>query len=88
MGAFVSINVFSTSPKEGGVHFVSYPVRWRTITYEVGHYLGLRHIWGDGLLSIFGIPDCDADDGVEDIVCRHGRAVTICPAINSSLQRF
>jgi len=85
MGAFVSINVFSTSPKEGGVHFVSYPVRGRTITHEV---VGLRHILGDGLFSIFGIPDCDADDGVEDIVCRHGRAVTICPAINSSLQRF
>lgn len=34
--------------------------------HEVGHYLGLRHIWGDGLLSILGIPDCNADDGVMD----------------------
>ncbi|MEZ5045052.1 MAG: M43 family zinc metalloprotease [Saprospiraceae bacterium] len=42
------------------------PVRGRTITHEVGHYLGLRHIWGDGLLSILGIPDCDADDGIND----------------------
>lgn len=42
------------------------PVRGRTITHEVGHYLGLRHIWGDGLLSILGIADCDADDGVSD----------------------
>jgi hypothetical protein len=33
-------------------------VRGRTATHEVGHYLGLRHIWGDG--------DCTAEDGVDD----------------------
>ncbi|MBX2875655.1 MAG: T9SS type A sorting domain-containing protein [Saprospiraceae bacterium] len=49
-----------------GMDEVTIPVRGRTITHEVGHYLGLRHIWGDGLLSILGIPDCDADDGVVD----------------------
>ena len=42
------------------------PVRGRTVTHEVGHYLGLRHIWGDGLLSIIGLPDCNSDDGVAD----------------------
>ncbi len=30
----------------------------RTATHEIGHYLGLRHIWGDG--------DCTAEDGVDD----------------------
>lgn len=30
----------------------------RTATHEVGHWLNLRHIWGDG--------DCSADDFVED----------------------
>ena len=30
----------------------------RTAVHEVGHYLGLRHIWGDG--------DCIADDGLLD----------------------
>ncbi len=30
----------------------------RTCTHEVGHYLGLRHSFGDG--------DCSADDGFED----------------------
>lgn len=30
----------------------------RTATHEIGHFLGLRHIWGDG--------DCDVDDFCED----------------------
>lgn len=30
----------------------------RTPTHEVGHYLGLRHIWGDG--------DCTEQDGIDD----------------------
>ena len=30
----------------------------RTATHEIGHYLGLRHIWGDG--------GCEVDDFVED----------------------
>lgn len=33
-------------------------VKGRTVTHEVGHYLGLRHVWGDG--------DCSQDDGIED----------------------
>lgn len=32
--------------------------RGRTATHEIGHFLGLRHIWGDG--------DCTQDDGVDD----------------------
>ncbi len=34
----------------------------RTATHEVGHYLGLRHIWGDGQ----GLDGCSVDDGIED----------------------
>ncbi|MEL7219862.1 MAG: M43 family zinc metalloprotease [Bacteroidota bacterium] len=49
-----------------GGEAITVPVRGRTVTHEVGHYLGLRHIWGDGTLAVLGIPDCDADDGVED----------------------
>jgi len=36
----------------------------RTATHEVGHYLGLRHIWGDG--------NCNADDGIADTPTSQG----------------
>lgn len=33
--------------------------RGRTLTHEIGHWLGLNHIWGSQ-------PGCDTDDGIED----------------------
>ncbi len=39
-------------------------VKGRTPTHEVAHYLGLRHIWGDG--GNFGPNDCAQSDGVDD----------------------
>jgi hypothetical protein len=35
-----------------------FPSYGRTTTHEIGHYLGLRHIWGDG--------GCNVDDFVDD----------------------
>jgi hypothetical protein len=40
--------------------------RGRTVIHEVGHYLGIRHIWGDGQGALFGGVDCTADDGIAD----------------------
>ncbi len=37
----------------------------RTAVHEVGHYLGLRHIWGDGG-GLFGGESCGEDDGMAD----------------------
>ncbi|MEZ4911987.1 MAG: M43 family zinc metalloprotease [Saprospiraceae bacterium] len=36
-----------------------------TTVHEMGHYLGLRHIWGDGN-AIFGGNSCTEDDGIDD----------------------
>ena len=41
----------------------------RTMTHEVGHWLGLRHIWGDGIgdeKAVPPVPDCTATDYCDD----------------------
>ncbi|MCW3127782.1 MAG: hypothetical protein JWO03_3440 [Bacteroidetes bacterium] len=45
----------------GGMNLIE---RGRTGTHEVGHYLGLRHIWGDG--ATLGANDCHQSDGIDD----------------------
>lgn len=57
---------FTLSPKTDGFVLNIVSIYWnevynrkdRTSTHEIGHWLGLRHIWGDG--------GCDEDDGVSD----------------------
>ena len=49
-----------------GTYFTRYD-RGRTATHEVGHCLGLRHIWGDGNGSEDNnIPDCSRSDYCAD----------------------
>jgi len=50
--------------------------RGRTLTHEVGHYLGLRHIWGDG--------DCSEDDGISDTPFSASSAEQVCDFTKNS----
>ncbi len=52
--------------------------RGRTLTHEVGHYLGLRHIWGDG--------DCTEDDGLNDTPPASDNANQVCDFTKNSCQ--
>lgn len=54
-------NEFSKDYLESSPHY-SYG---RTTVHEVGHYLGLRHTWGD-YGAILGLPCADHDDGIKD----------------------
>ena len=52
-------------------------IQGRTAVHEVGHFLGLRHIWGDGG-GIFGGDSCGEDDGVLDTPNTAGQANFDC----------
>ncbi len=57
-GVVIDDNAFSNSPGCGQVSPGAPYNGGRTLTHELGHYLLLNHIWGDG--------GCGADDGVAD----------------------
>lgn len=59
--------VGSNNPADLGGGF---EVLGRTATHEIGHYLGLRHIWGDG--------DCTAQDGIDDTPNADAQSDTDC----------
>lgn len=53
-------------------YYLSAPYdKGRTTTHEIGHYLNLRHIWGDG--------GCNVDDGVSDTPVA-GQSNSGCPS--------
>jgi hypothetical protein len=54
----------------------SLPMKGRTAVHEIGHYLGLRHISGDGSLLI-GV-NCDASDGVDDTPKQGKQSEFVC----------
>lgn len=47
-GVVIDYRVFGDVPAGSSGPFTAYN-KGRTVTHEVGHYLGLIHIWGDGL---------------------------------------
>lgn len=60
-GVVVSPQFFGSSDKGTDFYLRGIPFdKGRTTTHEVGHYLNLRHIWGDGA------GDCSIDDFVDD----------------------
>lgn len=68
-GVVIHWTVFgSNNPNASGPYAITN--RGRTATHEVGHYLGLRHVWGDG--------DCTMDDGLSDTPDADGNAGQVC----------
>ena len=57
-GVVMSPQYFGSSTKGSGFYLSAPFDLGRTTTHEVGHFLNLRHIWGDG--------NCTADDFVSD----------------------
>ncbi len=70
---------FITRPDGTGEQLV---VRGRSATHEVGHYLGLRHIWGDG--GTLGPNDCLQSDGIEDTPFADSQSAFDCDKTKNS----
>ena len=51
-------------------------VKGRTPVHEVGHYFGLRHIWGDG--GLIGANDCAQSDGIDDTPFANAQSAFDC----------
>lgn len=67
-GVVAAYHTFGTIDKDDGSFLLNAPYdRGRTMTHEVGHYLGLRHIWGDGGCGVDDFcadtPESDASNG-------------------------
>jgi len=59
-GVVIQYQVFgANNPNPLVIGGTTYAVKGRTPVHEVGHYLGLRHIWGDAT-------NCAGDDGIID----------------------
>jgi hypothetical protein len=49
-------------------------------SHEIGHWLNLRHIWGDDDFPPFTAPFCSQDDGVSDTPLQGARTLwSLCP---------
>jgi hypothetical protein len=69
-GVVIGYSVFGSSSIFTGGNYTTNYDKGRTTSHEVGHWLGLRHIWGDG--------GCDVDDFCEDTP-NAGQENTGCP---------
>lgn len=60
-------------------------VKGRTPVHEIGHYLGLRHIWGDGGNPLTGGGNnCTGDDGIADTPKANNQSQFDCNKLRNS----
>ena len=66
-GVISSYDVFGSSDISTSFLLADLYDKGRTMTHEVGHFLGLKHIWGDGDGDEdSNLPDCNATDYCAD----------------------
>ncbi|MDP2088517.1 MAG: thrombospondin type 3 repeat-containing protein [Flavobacteriaceae bacterium] len=71
-GVVIVYHAFGSADQNDGSFILNTSYKYgRTTTHEVGHWLGLRHIWGDG--------DCSVDDYCNDTPIA-GKENYLCPA--------
>jgi hypothetical protein len=77
-GVVIDFRAFGlNNPNKLTVNGMTHESLARTTVHEVGHYLGLRHIWGDGG-GLFGGNSCEADDGITDTPNQGGQSPGGC----------
>lgn len=75
-GVVAAYHTFGTRDKDDGTFLLNAPYdKGRTMTHEVGHWLGLRHIWGD-------TSSCSNDDYCADTPDATGSNGG-CPTVDS-----
>jgi hypothetical protein len=61
-GVVANFSTFGSSDFNDGTFFLGAPYdKGRTMTHEVGHFLGLRHIWGDNTSCVVNAADSQKD---------------------------
>ncbi|SMP26593.1 M43 family zinc metalloprotease [Chryseobacterium profundimaris] len=61
-GVVANYSTFGSSDYEDGTFMLAAPYdKGRTMTHEVGHFLGLRHIWGDNTSCVVNATDSNKD---------------------------
>ncbi len=71
-GVVIQYQVFGgNNPNTISAGNTTYISKGRTTVHEVGHYLGLRHIWGDAT-------NCAGDDGIDDTPAAADKSNTDC----------
>ncbi len=73
-GVVIAFDAFGSIAKAPSANLQSNFNLGRTATHEIGHFFGLRHIWGDG--------GCGIDDYVNDTPVA-GNSYSACPSLGT-----